>query len=123
MVRLRLLPGIGTVVMMTASVHRGQLEVLALPRDDIVDVHPVELLEGTAATFDDEEIDDEDGDEQTARKDIPVGEVDLVGDERGEEPDQEVPEPVGGGGQGHTLGAVLGGEELRGDSPDHGAPE
>lgn len=122
MVGLRLLPGIGTIIMMTASVHRGNLELLALPWDDIVDVHPVELLEGTAATFDDEEIDDEDGDEQTAGKDIPVGEVDLVGDERGEETDQEVPEPIGGGGQGHTLSTVLGGEELRSDSPDHGAP-
>lgn len=112
------LPGRGVVRKLVA----WDLIRLALPRGDVVDVHPVELLEGTATTFNDAEVDDEDTEEETAGEDVAVGEVDLVCDEGSEESDEEVPEPVGGGGQGHTLRTVLGGEELGANRPNHGTP-
>lgn len=115
---LLLLPGRGVVCILVARNHIR----LALPRSDVVDVHPVELLEGTAATFNDTEVDDEDAEEETAGEDVAVGKVDLVCDEGGEESDEEVPQPVGGGGQGHTLRTVLGGEELGANRPDHRTP-
>ena len=98
------------------------LEVLALPRRNVVDVHPVEFFESAPATFDDAEVDDEDTEEETAGKHISVGKVDLSRDEGREETDKEVPEPVAGGGQGHTLRTVLRGEQFGGNSPDHRTP-
>lgn len=115
---LLLLPGRGVVCNLVAR----NLVRLALPRGNVVDVHPVELLEGAAASFNDAEVDDEDAEEETASEDVAVGKVDFVGDEGGEESDEEVPQPVGGGGQGHTLRTVLGGEELSANRPDHGTP-
>lgn len=98
------------------------LKLAAPPRRHMVHIHPVDLLECTALAFNNAKVDDEGSDEQTSCEDIAVGEVDGAGDEGGEEAEQEVPEPVGGGGEGHALGAVLGGEELGDDGPDHGAP-
>ena len=100
----------------------GELVAAALPGSNLADVHVVELLEGTALAFDDEEVHDEDAREETAGKHVTVPEVDGAGDEGREETDQEVPGPVGRGGNGHTLGTVLGGEQFGDNGPDHGAP-
>lgn len=103
-------------------VKRRHLKVAALPGSDLVDVHPVELLESAALTLDDEEVDDESSDSQASSEDVSVGKVNCTGDEWGEKTDEEVPEPVGCGGQSHTLGTVLGREQFGADSPDHGTP-
>lgn len=94
----------------------------ALPGSNLVDIHPIQLLESTALALNHEEVDDKDSDEQAASKDVTVGKVDGASDESGEEGDEEVPGPVGGSGQSHTLGTVLGREKLSDDSPDHGSP-
>lgn len=103
-------------------VKRRHLKAAALPGSDLVDVHPVELLESAALTLDDEEVDDESSDSQASSEDVSVGKVNCTGDEWGEKTDEEVPEPVGCGGQSHTLGTVLGREQFGADSPDHGTP-
>ena len=100
----------------------GDHVVGALPWGNVVDVHPVEFLEGTATTFDDTEVDDEDSKEETPGEHVTVGKVDFVGDERREESNQEIPQPVGCGGQRHTLSTVFRGEKLSSNCPDHRAP-
>jgi len=45
-----------------------------------------------------------------------------VDEVRGGVTDTEIPEPVGGGGEGHGLGADVEGEDLGGDDPCDGAP-
>ena len=101
---------------------RGDFILAALPGRNMVDIHVVQLLKGTVLTLDDEEIDNKDTDKQTPGEDITIGEVDVLGDEGCEETDEEVPQPVGGSGEGHSLGTILGGEELGGNSPNHRAP-
>ena len=103
-------------------VQGRHLEVRALPRLDPVDVHPVKLLQRPAPALNDEEVDDKGRDKHAAREHITVGKVDGTRDERREETDQEVPQPVRGNGQSHTLGTVLGGVQLRSDGPDHRSP-
>lgn len=76
----------------------GNLVAATLPRGDLVDVHPVQLFQRTALAFDDEEVDDNDGDNEASGKDVAVGEVNRARDERSEETDEEVPGPVGRGG-------------------------
>lgn len=100
----------------------GNLILAALPGSNMVDIHVVQLLEGTVLTLDNEEVDNEDTAKQTPGEDITIGEVDLSGDEWCEETDEEVPQPVRSSGEGHALGTVLGGEELGGNRPDHRAP-
>lgn len=65
--------------------RRRRHPLAALPRRHAHDVHHVHLLEGLAAAFEHAEVDHAHGDEQTARKDVPVGKVDVARDERGEE--------------------------------------
>lgn len=62
-------------------------------------VHCIDLLEGAALAFDDEEIDEERAEDVAAGEDVAVAEVDGGGDEGGEEGEEEVPNPVGGGGK------------------------
>ena len=69
----------------------------ALPRRHAQDVHHVHFFERLAFTFDDAEVDDQNRDEETPREDVSVREVDVARDERSEESNEEVPEPVGGG--------------------------
>ena len=73
-------------------------------------------------SFNDEEVDNKTTEEVTSCKDISVAEVDVFGDERREESEKEIPEPVAGGGQGHSLGSVARGEDFCHDGPDHGTP-
>ena len=96
--------------------------LLALPRRDVVDVHPVNLLEAPATAFDNAEIGDEDAEEDTAGEHIAVSKVNLISDEGREESNEEIPEPVGGNGQGHALCTVLGGEKFDANRPGHRTP-
>ena len=48
--------------------------------------------------------------------------MDVVDDEGGEERNEEVPQPVGGGGQSHAGRAVAGRVQLGDDGPDEGTP-
>jgi hypothetical protein len=96
MERLLLLPAVSPRSLLPLSLRN--LKLAALPRRHMVHVHPVDLLEGATLALNHAEVYDEGGDQQTAREDIPIREVDGAGDERGEEAQQEVPEPVGGGG-------------------------
>ena len=69
-----------------------------------------------------EEVDN-DGTRQVARReDETVTELDGTGDERREEGNEEVPEPVAGGGNGGLLGTRARGEGLTDENPDTGRP-
>lgn len=93
-----------------------------LPGLDVEDVHGVDLLKSAALGLVDEEEDNENGKEAAGGKDVAVAEVDGVGDEGGEEGNQEVPGPVGGGSNTHADSAVLEGVHLTTDSPDNRTP-
>lgn len=93
-----------------------------LPGLDVQDVHGVNLLKGTALGLVDEEEDDEDGSETAAGEDVTVTEVNGAVDERSEEGDEEVPGPVGGGGNTHAGSTVTEGVHLTTDGPDNGTP-
>lgn len=77
-------------------------KVLALRRNplcalagwDVHDVHCVDFLEGAAAGFAEEEVDDNRAKEVAGREDVAVAVVDGAGDEGGEEGDEEVPDPI-----------------------------
>ena len=79
-----------------------------VPGLDVQNVHGVDLFEGFALTLAKEEVDDEDGRQIAAGEDVTVGEVDVTGDEGGEEGQQEVPDPVRGSCHGHAGCAVTG---------------
>lgn len=93
-----------------------------LPGLDVKDVHGVDLLKSATLGLVDEEEYNENGEEAAGGKDVAVAEVDGVGDEGGEEGDQEVPGPVGGGSNTHADSAVLEGVHLTTDSPDNRTP-
>lgn len=93
-----------------------------LPGLNLEDVHGVNLFQGPALGLVDEEEDNKDGEETAGSKDVTVAEVDGVGDEGGEEGDEEVPGPIGGSGNTHADSAVLEGVHLTTDSPDDRTP-
>lgn len=93
-----------------------------LPWDDAENVHGVDLLEGPLLRLVDEEEGDQDTEETAAGKDVAVAVVDGARDPGGEEGDEEVPQPVGGGAETHGDGAVAGGEHFSDDGPDEGTP-
>lgn len=100
----------------------GRLPAGGLPGLDAKDVHGVDLLEGAALGLVDEEEDNEDGSEAAGCEDIAIAEVDGTVDEGSEEGDEEVPGPVGSGGNTHADSAVLEGIHLTTDGPDDGTP-
>ena len=77
-----LLPGSASVIVVGDP---RDLVLAALPGFDVIDVHPIELLESSVFTFNNEEVDHEDSDEETAREDVAVREIDGSGDEGSEE--------------------------------------
>lgn len=93
-----------------------------LPGLDVQDVHGVDLLEGATLGLVDEEEDNPDSGKAAGGKDVAVAEVNGAGDEGGEEGDEEVPGPVGGGGDSHAGSTVAEGVHLTADSPDDGTP-
>lgn len=114
----------------------------ALPWEDVLEIHGIDLFESAALAFDDEEVDDNCSHKVAGGKDITISimiklekryschemrivnipEINGTGDEWGEETDTKVPDPVAGGGQSHTLGTIARGEDFGLDSPDHGTP-
>jgi hypothetical protein len=66
----------------------------ALAGRDVHDVHCVDFLEGAAAGFAEEEVDDDGAEEVAGGEDVAVAVVDGAGDEGGEEGDEEVPDPI-----------------------------
>jgi hypothetical protein len=75
------------------------------------------LLQSPALALDYEEIDEKPAENVTAGKHVAVLEIDGGNDERGEEGEEEVPEPIAGGRESHTLGTVAGGIEFAADCP------
>ena len=73
-----------------------RLPLCGSDRVDVGDVHGVDLLQGTILRLNDEEVCDEEKGRGTATEDEAVEVVDLVGDEGGEEGDEEIEQPVGG---------------------------
>ncbi|PNY27449.1 hypothetical protein TCAP_02624 [Tolypocladium capitatum] len=88
----------------------------------MLQVHGVNLLKRAALALDDEKVHQPRRRKVAAREDVPVLEVDRLGDEGREEGDEKVPDPVARRSQRHALGAVPRWEQLRLDGPDHGAP-
>ena len=85
-------------------------------------VHGVDLLERAVLGLDHEEVDDPEEQEAGDTEDETVVVVDAVGDEGGDERDDEVEQPVGRGGEGHAGRAVTGGVQLTDDGPDKRSP-
>lgn len=67
-----------------------------------------DLFQRPALSFDDEKVDNQTTEEVACRKDIAQAEVDTRCDERGEEGQEKVPQPVAGSGQSHALRPVAG---------------
>lgn len=95
---------------------------LGLPWHNTEDVHGVDLLKGALLRLVDEEEGDQDTEEAAAGKDVSILVANGTGDPRGEEGDEEVPQPVSGGAKTHGHGAVPRGEHLSDNSPDEGSP-
>lgn len=76
------------------------------------EIHGINLLESLTAGLDEEEEHDEKCGQIAACKNIAIGKLDIVGDERSEESQHEVPEPVGGCAEGHGDGTIAVGEHL-----------
>lgn len=100
----------------------GNDEVGALPRLDLQSVHGINLLNGTAGSLNNEEVDGYPGQDQAASEDVTVSEVNGTGDERSEETEQEVPKPIGGSGKSHSTGTVAGRIHLSDERPNHWTP-
>lgn len=88
--------------------------------------HLVDLLEGKTLGLGDEEVGVDEGagaegapDEEDLGTEVALVSVDHVG---GDDGDDAVPQPVGGGGEGDTAGTDGQGEDLADDDPGTGAP-
>ena len=92
------------------------------PRLHLQHIHLIDLLQRPPLALNHREEDHDARDGIAGREDVPVAEIDVPDDERREEGQHEVPEPVRGGGERHGFRAVARGVELAGDGPDHGAP-
>ena len=88
--------------------------------------HLVDLLEGEALGLGDEEVGVDEGSSTEAAPDEEDGRLHValvgVGHVGGDDGDDGVPQPVGGGGEGDTAGADGQGEDLADDDPGAGAP-
>ena len=89
----------------------------ALPRTDVFKIHRIQFLQRPALALNNKQIYDDSSDKIAACEDIAVFEIDGAGDEGCEERDQEIPEPVRGGAECHSFGAVAAGKEFAYDCP------
>ena len=94
----------------------------AFPRLHLANIHGVDFLQRPPLRLAHEEIDNQDGGEIAAGKDVTVFESNVGNDKGREEGDEEVPYPVGRGDERHAAGAVVRGEQLADDAPDDGTP-
>lgn len=106
----------------THLLERRNNPLATLPRFDIHEIHGIDLLKRAALPLDDEEVNADSSQHIAGRKDVPVPEINVTGNEGREESEQEVPEPVRGGRKRHALGPVARRIQLAANSPDHGAP-
>lgn len=100
----------------------GRNPARALPWLDMLYVHGVNLLKSTALGLADEEVNDNGSSERAGSKNVAVLEVNGAGDEWGEEGNQKVPCPVGGGCNSHAGGAVACWVEFTHNRPDDRSP-
>ena len=91
-------------------------------RVDVRDIHSVDLLKRTILRLDDEEVGDKEESSSAAAENKTVKVVNLVRDEGGEEGDEEVEQPVGGGSQGDASRAVTGRVQLCSNGPNDWSP-
>lgn len=87
-------------------------------RVDVKHVHGVDLFERATLALNHEKEDDEEERKATTSKHETVEVVDVVGNHRTEERDQEVEQPVGSRGERHANRAVTGRVQLADNSPD-----
>jgi len=88
----------------------------------VEDVHSVDLLEGATLMLTEEEVSDKSTGKVAGGEDVTVAVIDVVGDEAGEEGDQEVPSPVTGGSDTHGLCSVTSRVEFTDNTPNDGCP-
>lgn len=92
------------------------------PRRNLLNVHGIQLLERAALALENEEVHQQAANDVAPREHISVSEVNRAGNEGGEEGQQEVPQPVARGAEGHALCAVAAREQFADDGPDHRPP-
>ena len=105
-------------------------EILALWRDplgalpwlDVENVHGIGLLETTTLTLTDEEISDDGTSQAAGGEDVSVLVVDGAGNVWCEEGDEEIPDPVRGGGETHSGGSVASRVDFSSNAPDDWPP-
>lgn len=113
---------IGVSTRQAISTEIFWLPVSRLAWVDVQDVHGVDFLKRAVLGLNDEEVDDPEKGEAADTENHSVPVVNLVSDEGGEERDQEVEQPVGGGSESHTWGTVAGWVQLSNDGPDERSP-
>lgn len=104
------------------SVLELALVVLRSPWDNSGSVHLVNLLQSQTLGLIDKEEDKEDRECKTSREDVTVSEVDGSGDERSEEGQEEVSQPVGTSSNSHALGLDTQRVDLRAVNVGNGGP-
>lgn len=113
---------LGLLLVITVA-HVGlALPAAGVPGADLLLVHGLDLLKTAVLGLDHKEVDESGKGQAAAGEHQAVKVADVVGDGTGEERHEEVPEPVGRGGQGHGRSAVASGVELSNDSPDERTP-
>jgi hypothetical protein len=93
-----------------------------LSRRHSLNVHGIQFLQSPALALQHEEIHNGSCRQVAAGEDVSILEVDGFGNEGREERDEEVPDPVRCGRQGHALRTVATRVQLPGDCPHHGTP-
>lgn len=88
----------------------------------MLDIHGVNLLKSAALGLADEEVDNDGSSKRAGSKNVAIFEVNSAGDEWGEEGDQKVPCPVGGGCDSHAGCSITGRVEFTDNRPDDRSP-
>mgnify|MGYP003662834270 CR=1 FL=1 len=85
-------------------------------------IHGINLLQRLPATLNQEEIHQEERREVTPRKHISISEINIASDERREERQHEIPEPIRTRRERHADSSIPIGKHLRNASPNEGTP-
>merc|ERR1712000_82588 len=110
----------GTVSVLASQLAR--IDVCRLDGVHAVDVHLVNLLQGSILRLNDEEEDDEEKSRTTSGENQTVQVVDCVSNKASEERDQKVPEPIGRRCQRHAAATVPQWVQFGIYSPHKGSP-
>lgn len=92
---------------MSPDIRGGKLILAALPRQNLVGVHEINLFQCTSLGLNDTEVYHEDSKEQAPGEDITISEIDGRSNEWGKETDQEIPKPVRCRSKSHAPCAVF----------------